>query len=289
MAKISLRYKRVREAFEEGSKARPCSEEISGSDHSTKTEDLFDLINSYYETQTQLFFDDLQTNSNDPFHVFHPEAKAKQTLKRMLGHNEDDIKRSIVDEVELALRYIGSVSGISEEGFKRRLMTRLRERGLDAGLCKAQWEQTERYTSGKYDYVDVIVGGTRYIVETLLVGEFTIARPTKSYQSLLEVFPQVYVGKPDELKQVARIMCRAIKESMKSSDLHIPPWRRKAYMQAKWLGSYERITNNVVEKGAVPLMPYCRDEFVVVGGGKVGFRVGRISHGVSRDLIVGQT
>ena len=86
------------------------------------------------------------------------------------------------------------------------------------------------------------IAGNRYIVEVFLAGEFEIARATEDYTSLLEIFPPIFVGKQEELKRIVRIMCRAIKGSMKSVEMHVPPWRRNGYMQEKWFGSYKRTT-----------------------------------------------
>lgn len=112
------------------------------------------------------------------------------------------------------------------------------------GLCKSRWGKTsQRSIPGDYEYVDVNISGNRYVVEVYLAGEFEIARATKDYTSLLEEFPPIFVGKQEELKQIVRIMCRAIKGSMKSLEMHVPPWRRNVYMQAKWFGSFKRSTS----------------------------------------------
>ena len=112
------------------------------------------------------------------------------------------------------------------------------------GLCKSRWGKTnKRSIPGDYEYVDVNIAGTRYVVEVFLAGEFEIARATKDYISLLEEFPPIFVGKQEELKQIVRIMSRAMKGSMKSVEMHVPPWRRNSYMQAKWFGSYKRTTS----------------------------------------------
>lgn len=116
------------------------------------------------------------------------------------------------------------------------------------GLCKSKWEKFGQFPAGDYEYVDVKVDETRYIVEVFLVGGFDIARPTSQYASLLKAFPQIYVGKVEELKKIVKVMCTAMRESMKSKDMHIPPWRRNGYMQAKWFGSYKRTTNEVPSK-----------------------------------------
>uniref|UniRef100_K7LCR0 Inositol-3-phosphate synthase n=1 Tax=Glycine max TaxID=3847 RepID=K7LCR0_SOYBN len=97
---------------------------------------------------------------------------------------------------------------------------------------------------GDYEYIDVNFKGKRYIVEVSLAGKFEIARPTYQYSSLVDVFPLIFVGK------VVRLMCTALKGSMKRMNLHIPPWRRNMYMQAKWLSAYKHTTNAVATKRA---------------------------------------
>lgn len=144
------------------------------------------------------------------------------------------------------------------------------------GLCKSKWEKNGRNPSGNYEYVDINAGGNRYIIEVSLAGEFTIARPTGRYASLLDVFPPIFVGKPEELKQVVRVMCRAIRESLKSMELSVPPWRCLAYTQAKWFGSYKRTIKEIPSLkvlkdlgwdrlvGFVPVRSasvYCREDF----------------------------
>lgn len=159
-----------------------------------------------------------------------------------------------------------------------------------AGLCKSKWEKTGRFPSGSYEYIDVNVSpGNRYIIEVLLAREFEIARPTVKYTSLLDVFPLIFVGKVEDLKQVVKQMCRAIKESMKSMGMHVPPWRRSGYMNSKWFSSYKRTTNEVptgkaqsdeafagkqaVGFEALPAIShYCRDNCAR----KVGLRVGNL-------------
>ena len=136
----------------------------------------------------------------------------------------------------------------------------------------------------------MVVSESRYVVGVFLAGEFAIARPTSSYQSLLELFPRIVVVKPYELKQVVRLMCAEMKKSMKIRDMPVPPWRKNGYMQAKWFGPYKRTVNSVpMDKspeseeffsgkrlGGVPgVNCNCIGEFVR----KVGFRSGRMMNG----------
>ncbi|KAI3419305.1 uncharacterized protein J3R85_013306, partial [Psidium guajava] len=152
----------------------------------------------------------------------------------------DDVKRKIRTEVEAA-RGLVAKNGFSE-GLKRQLVISLRLKGFDAGLCKSSWDRTRRRPAGAYEYVDVNVEGTRYIVEVSLAGQFEIARPSDHYASLVGAFPPVFVGRPDELNQVIRLMCAAMKQSLRSTGLLLPPWRKKSYMKAKWLSNHKRTT-----------------------------------------------
>ncbi|KAH7858119.1 hypothetical protein Vadar_020176 [Vaccinium darrowii] len=263
MANTRLRFKRVAEAFES-----------SGSEHSPDNSvDLSDLVQSFFERERREEreiknihgeVDLLQNETNgaepndDQEKNDGSESESKELLSGLLfgdaGECDDDddddgVKERIRVEVERASLDAGD--GPERPGCKRRVMTLLREKGFDAGLCKSKWKQNGRVPSGSYEYVDVyIAGGTRYIIELSLPGEFTIARPTPNYTSLLQTFPRIFVGKVGELKQIVRLMCNEIKVSMKSADMHVPPWRRHAYMQAKWFGFYKRTTNEVVGKAS---------------------------------------
>ncbi|KAI3896620.1 hypothetical protein MKW92_038912 [Papaver armeniacum] len=303
------RFRRIAEAFNEGSKARTCAES-SGSEHSavnqtSPDDDLSDLVHLYLESadddevadqeQTREKIVEVEKKKGSIHEDFKKESETKDILKNLLSGFGDDseVKRKIRDETELAFNDIGMSS--SEDGFKRQLMARLRHKGFNAGLCKSRWEKTDRFPAGTFEYVDVIVSGFRYIVEVYLSGEFTIARPTNHYASLLEAFPQIFVGKPDQLKQVVKIVCGASKQSLKKNDMHIPPWRSNGYMQAKWFSSYKRTINVVT--GTVVLdyrsgkrsvgfdttpapmkVYYCREELERRRDVGMGKKVGKLGH-----------
>lgn len=121
------------------------------------------------------------------------------------------------------------------------------------GLCKSKWEKSGNCPSGSYEYIDVFMPGNhRYIIEVSMAKEFDIARPSTSYSNLLKVFPWIFVGKQEELKQITKLMGKSIRKSMKKAEIHVAPWRRLAYMQAKWFASYKRTVNEFpVQKALV--------------------------------------
>ncbi|KAL7126607.1 hypothetical protein ABFS83_14G199600 [Erythranthe nasuta] len=234
--KIPARFNRFAAAFVDTAARAAGSWESSGSEHSAA--DLSDLVNSFLERESreeresEELVDNVDQDKDENEEI---DFEYRNRLKDLLYRENDAVKGSIHAAVENAYREVdgsgSSSSGSSSTDFKRRLMARLRSRGFDA--------------AGDYEYVDVIAGGTRYIVQVLLEGEFTIARPSGGYASLLEILPVVFVGKPEELKQVVRFMCTAVRKSMTIAGIHLPPWRRHDYIQNKWFGSYKRTTNEI--------------------------------------------
>ncbi|KVH93172.1 uncharacterized protein LOC112516723 [Cynara cardunculus var. scolymus] len=254
MAKIPMRFKRITEAFDDDARARLC--QSSGSEHSANSvTDLSDLVDSFFEGDAGgrgkscgenkvRDRDQEETKYQEAESFYGTDSETKEMLIDLIdddAENEDDrSKCAIRSEVETVCR---NLENSSSEGFKRHLMTLLRQRGFDAGLCKSRWEKTGRHPAGEYEYIDVLNSGKRYIVEVSFGGHFTIARPTKTYKSLLEVIPNIAVIKPNKLKQVVRLMCAAMRTSLKTRDMEVSPWRKNGYMQTKWFGSYKRTTN----------------------------------------------
>ncbi|RZC46154.1 hypothetical protein C5167_039108 [Papaver somniferum] len=301
-------FKRVTEAFgyhENTNKARLFDNGRGRNDnyqHSSTTTsnnsspELSDLINAFMEKNE---------NEDDENHEIIDSEEAAENyspvemLKNLFGQKEADgpIKQKILQVAEEVFNETTYADGYHRQQglFKRSLVTRLRERGFDSGLCKTHWEKMTRFPAGEYEYDDVIVGDTRYIIEVGLAGEFTIARPTNKYLSLLAEFPQIFVGKQEELKQVVMIMSEAAKESLKSNDMPMPPWRRIEYMEAKWFSSYKRVTNiNMIlkqsdSKPVAVVVPtavyhhYCRIEV----SREVGLSVGKLAQALSNGVNIG--
>lgn len=313
MEKMPARFKRVAAAFDEVvARVKPC-ESSSGSEHSPEdSADLFDLVESFIEREGKLIMEENNGNNDNKINSevekegnsvmesgywSDEDGDTMDTLKSLLGFDgyaggDDDEKQKILEDItEFACHISSDSPSIS---FKRQLMNLLRRKGFDAGLCKSKWERFGRNPSGEHEYIDVNINGTRYIVEIFLAGEFTIARPTTKYLSLLGVFPQIFVRKPETLKQIVRLMCNAMRESMKSKGMHVAPWRRNGYMQAKWFSHYRRTVNETSAKSmdaggdenaknrSVGFNPsrlpagsaisyHCKDDFASRVGMRVGF------------------
>lgn len=112
------------------------------------------------------------------------------------------------------------------------------------GLCKSSWEQSDGPPAGSHEYIDVITRGkTRYIIEPNLPSNFEIARPSEEYTMIFQRLPKIFIGRPEHLKSIVRVMSTAAVDSIKSAGMHIPPWRRREYVLAKWFSLYKRSAN----------------------------------------------
>ncbi|CAN1200642.1 hypothetical protein LINPERHAP2_LOCUS45257, partial [Linum perenne] len=244
-------------AFDEAAMAislqRPC--ESSGSEHFTDVDssaDLSDLVNSFLERDFKFDRekgdDDGDGDDDDSFDAvgIYRDGESVSALAELINYDED--REMIRAEVERALAVIGIDEGFN---FKRRLMSHLRGAGFDAGFCKSRWEKNGRRLGGRYEYIDVKVKGDvsrRYIVEVNLAAEFEVARPTADHAAMLRWIPEVYVGKAEELRKIVKLMCGAVRQSMKAAEMQVPPWRRSSFMEAKWFGPYRRTVNSVASK-----------------------------------------
>lgn len=129
-----------------------------------------------------------------------------------------------------------------DESGRNVVVESLINRGYDASVCKSRWEKSPLYPAGEYEYVDVITGGERLIIDIDFRSEFEIARATKHYKAILQTLPYIFVGKPDRLQRIIHIVSDAAKQSLKKKGMHIPPWRKADYIKAKWLSPHTRGT-----------------------------------------------
>ncbi|KAG4977863.1 hypothetical protein JHK82_037137 [Glycine max] len=129
----------------------------------------------------------------------------------------------------------------------REVSRRLQKAGYDSAICKTKWRSSPDIPSGEHNFLDVIdstkKGEVRVIVELNFRGEFEMARGSEDYNRLVRRLPEVFVGKVERLSNLIKILCMGAKRCMKEKKMHMGPWRKHRYMQAKWLGPCERNTS----------------------------------------------
>ncbi|WOK91437.1 hypothetical protein Cni_G00128 [Canna indica] len=123
----------------------------------------------------------------------------------------------------------------------------LHDLGYDSATCKSKWNRSPDIPSGEHSYVDVLMetksgkkGPIRLVIELNFRAEFEMARGSQEYNSLVSLLPDIFVGKPEKLRGVLKIVCGAAKKCMKDNKMHMAPWRKHKYMQSKWFGIQER-------------------------------------------------
>ncbi|KAK8546777.1 hypothetical protein V6N13_093820 [Hibiscus sabdariffa] len=128
------------------------------------------------------------------------------------------------------------------------VITRLQNAGFDAAVCRSKWRSSSDIPSGEHSFADVMEnsrkGDARVIIELNFRAEFEMARASDDYNRLVRRLQEVFVGKVERLNNVIKILCLAAKKCMKEKGMHMGPWRKQRYMQAKWLKSCERNTSS---------------------------------------------
>ncbi|KAL2927711.1 hypothetical protein RDABS01_037340 [Bienertia sinuspersici] len=133
----------------------------------------------------------------------------------------------------------------------KEVSSRLRNAGYNSAICRTKWRS-------EHKFIDVVdnskpkKGQIRVIIELSFRADFEMAKASDNYNQLVNRLPEVFVGKAERLKTLIKIMCVAAKTCMKDKKMHIGPWRKQKYMQAKWFSTnYERIeeTNTSNNRG----------------------------------------
>lgn len=130
----------------------------------------------------------------------------------------------------------------------REVSSRLRNAGYNSAVCRTKWRSTPEIPSGNHTFIDVVdssstkKGEVRVIIELNFRADFEIARASEDYKQLVSRLPEVFVGKAERLKALIKILCPAAKKCIKDKKMHMGPWRKLKYKQAKWFSTpYERI------------------------------------------------
>lgn len=140
-------------------------------------------------------------------------------------------------------------SGACRNCLMREVSGRLGNAGYNSAVCKSKWRSSPDIPSGEHTFMDVRDNSSakkrevRVIVELNFRAEFEMARGSEEYNRLVRRLPELFVGKVERLSNVIKILCSAAKKCMKEKKMHMGPWRKQRYMQAKWLGACERTTS----------------------------------------------
>lgn len=257
-ATASSKLKRATAPLDAAARARlailPSSADISGSEHDHDVAALSSLVNEYLleadATVPSAALAVQGSDAEDEHDSSIRSAAVAEVVYEIKGivdtvGSPDELHRRLVADVVDAMHGLDDVRP-NRSVFRRAVMSRLREHGHDAGLCKARWDKSSSMTAGSYEYIDVVVtGDTRYIVDVGFAAEFEVARPTEHYEAVRAALPTVLIARPEDVRQLVKAAASAARHSLKSRGLSVPPWRKRRFMMAKWLGPYKRTVNSV--------------------------------------------
>ncbi|CAL1397986.1 unnamed protein product [Linum trigynum] len=155
-----------------------------------------------------------------------------------------NLTKEAVKEIEMA-GTICACGRVMVGGCRSCLMAeiagRLRNAGYNSGICRTKWRSSPDIPSGEHTFLDVIDnskrGEVRVVIELNFRAEFEMAKASDEYSRLVRRLPEVFVGKIERLTSVIKILCMAAKKCMSEKKMHMGPWRKHRYMQAKWLGT----------------------------------------------------
>ncbi|XVF64398.1 hypothetical protein PTKIN_Ptkin09bG0166200 [Pterospermum kingtungense] len=194
-------------------------------------EELDQMVRDFIESETPTSNISL-LRASKPLSLNH-----QPILQEVLGkhtHEEAEIHGKIL----MYVKDMGT-AGHQTDNLKKLVVMRLRNDGYEASLCKTSWLCTSSHPKGGYEYIDVMVMENcrtkRVIVDMEFRSQFELARPTLSYKEMINNLPLMFVGTEEKLNWIIPLLCSAVKKSLKEKGLHIPPWRKPAYMQSKWL------------------------------------------------------
>ncbi|XP_044465668.1 uncharacterized protein LOC123195869 [Mangifera indica] len=200
---------------------------------------------AFWETQDQL----LQATVCKTSSI---ESKVRQATKEALRE---------INSVSLVCVCRKPVAGGCRNCLQRELSLRLQNVGYNCAICQSKWKSSQEIPPGQHSYLEVVEklsskkGEMRVVIELNFRGEFEMARASEEYKRLISRLPEVFVGKTERLKALIKILCAAAKKCMKEKKMHMAPWRKQKYMQAKWLGTYERTVPATLPVGYSDRLP----------------------------------
>ncbi|KAL4274141.1 hypothetical protein GQ457_13G006380 [Hibiscus cannabinus] len=185
---------------------------------------------NFWETQERL----LQTTLYD---ITSLETRIQEATKEALRE---------IDLIGVQCGCWRPVTGGCRNCLQREVSVHLQKKGFNCNLCKSKWKSSAKIPAGEHTYLEVLAAKTAgekgVVIELNFQAEFEMGKANENYNRLVRRLPDLFVGKAERLKALIKILCSAAKKCMKEKKMHLAPWRRQKYMQAKWLGTYVRTT-----------------------------------------------
>ncbi|CAF2156562.1 hypothetical protein HID58_024568 [Brassica napus] len=201
--------------------------------------------------------DDVDDNSNCNPEVNKAFWQEQEKLLQGTLYRTSSIETKIRQATKEALKEVKSkglycvcrrpVAGGCRSCLRGEISRHLRDvAGYDCVISKSKWRSSQDIPAGEHEYIEILdrsdskKGEMRVVIELSFRAEFEIAKGGEEYKRLISRLPEVYVGKTERLRSLIKILCIAGKKCLRDKKMHMGPWRKHKYMQAKWLGTCDR-------------------------------------------------
>ncbi|KAL9432406.1 hypothetical protein AB3S75_027440 [Citrus x aurantiifolia] len=201
-----------------------------------------------------------ENSSNNDLHGYHNERilfwEAQEALLQEIMERQSitgqklrqEVKKIIdaVRETEFCSCPKPSSNGLCTHCLRRILVDRLCDKALNAALCTSKWKHTKQIPGGTHEYVELmaVTPGPKkqvpFLIELEFRDQFEMAKACDEYRKLVSQLPEFYIGKPEYLSAIVRVLCNAAKRSMKEKKIYMGPWRKRSFMEMKWSKSFEK-------------------------------------------------
>ncbi|XP_028807874.1 uncharacterized protein LOC114762549 [Neltuma alba] len=237
----------------------------SSSKNSSNSGDFLDEDNKEYENFGTLQHNKAYWDEQDQLlqatlcRTTSIESKIRQATKQAL--RESSVSSGM--QTQCACRRPAMSYGC-RSCLQRQICDRLLNQGFNCSICQSKWKSSSEIPSGEHTYLEVTDkssskrGEVRVVIELSFRTEFEMARGSEDYNRLVSRLPEVFVGKVERLRVLIKILCSAAKKCMKEKKMHLAPWRKQKYMEAKWLiGTFDRsaVALSVAGDHVRPLKP----------------------------------
>ncbi|XP_028757608.1 uncharacterized protein LOC114716728 [Neltuma alba] len=198
------------------------------------TEDqLLQMVRDFIESDSEAAF------TSEALSEIHKPVCITSQLQEILWE-VTDIEVEILEKIP---KYAKDEECDGASHLKKLVVIKLRMDGYEASLCQTSWLPTINRPKGDYEFIDVmmVMGNTiegkaaRLIVDMDFRSQFLLAKPTRAYEDLTDMPPSIFVGTEERWSNITSLLCSAAKKSLREKGLHVPPWRKAAYMKSKWL------------------------------------------------------
>ncbi|GAB2231406.1 hypothetical protein Droror1_Dr00010412 [Drosera rotundifolia] len=173
------------------------------------------------------------------------------TLERKIRNAAKEALKEAQNEGNYCVCRRPVAPGACRDCLMSEIAKRLRSAGYDCAVCKSKWRSSPDMPSGEHTFLDVMDNNlssnkrVRVIIELSFKAEFEISRASDEYKQLVARLPEAFVGREERLGSLIKILCSAAKKCMENNKMHIGPWRKQNYMQAKWLGPCKRLEPSI--------------------------------------------